>query len=153
MHPSNRSIDLIDDERGTAAPEFILVGLVLLVPILYLVVTLGIVQQHTLGAEAGARHIARTIATAHEGDADARAIAVREAIIDEYGLDADRVDVVVACVPVSVTCPEPGGMIAVTVRTAVALPLVPPVFGLDRHAVIPIEARAVQKISRLWGEP
>ncbi|WP_302848253.1 hypothetical protein [Microbacterium sp. cf046] len=37
-----------------------------------------------------------------------------------------------------------------TVQTRVALPLVPPVLGLERVASIPVEASAVQKISRFW---
>ena len=53
MHPSNRSTD--DPERGSAALEFIVVGLVLLVPVVYLIVTLGLVQGQSLGAEAAAR--------------------------------------------------------------------------------------------------
>ena len=41
--------------------------------------------------------------------------------------------------------------LTVTVRTRVALPLVPPVLGLDRAASIPIEASSAQRVSRLWG--
>ena len=51
-------------ERGSAALEFILVGLILLVPLVYLVVSLGLIQGQSLGAEAGARHIARAVSQA-----------------------------------------------------------------------------------------
>ena len=40
----------------------------------------------------------------------------------------------------------------VTVRTAVALPLVPPVLGLEQIAAIPIEATGAHKVSRFWSE-
>ena len=51
-------------DEGSAALEFILVGLVLLVPIVYLVVALGAIQGQALGVETGARQLARTIASA-----------------------------------------------------------------------------------------
>jgi len=43
-------------------------------------------------------------------------------------------------------------MVHVTIAGRVSLPLVPPVLGLDRIASIPIEATAVQKVSRTWGD-
>ena len=46
--------------------------------------------------------------------------------------------------------PEAGSTLVVTIQTRVALPLVPPVLGLDRLASIPIEASAAQKVSRFW---
>ena len=49
-------------DEGSAALEFILVGLVLLVPIVYLIVALGLIQGQSLGVETGARQLARPIA-------------------------------------------------------------------------------------------
>ena len=68
MLPSNPSTDSADD-RGSAALEFILVGMLLLVPLVYLIVSLGLIQGQSLGAEAGARHIARALSTAESPDA------------------------------------------------------------------------------------
>jgi len=153
MRPSNPSTDHgDDDERGSAALEFILVGLVLLVPLIYLVVSLGLIQGQSLGAEAGARHIARAVSLAPDSHA-ARASAERVlgSVVQEYGIDADSVEVDVTCRPASAVCPQAGATIVVTVRTTVALPLVPPVLGLDRLAGIPVEASAAQKVSRFWG--
>lgn len=154
MRRSSRSTDsgIDDPERGSAALEFILVGLLLLVPLVYLVVALGLVQGQALGAEAGARHVARAISTsAGEDDARGRADRILAAVVDEYGMDAASVDLSMTCAPVTAACPEPGATLIVTLRTRVALPLVPPVLGLDRFASIPVEASAVQKVSRFWG--
>jgi Flp pilus assembly protein TadG len=143
----------LDDEGGTAALEFILVGLLLLVPIVYLIVALGSIQGQTLGAEAGARHIARVVATAENpDDADARADRILATVVAEYGLDADAVEVRVACTDSAGECPRAGATVVVTVATQVALPLVPPVLGLDRLAVVPVEATAAQKVSRFWSD-
>lgn len=150
MPPSNRSSE--GSERGSAAVEFILMGMLLLVPLVYLIVSLGLIQEQSLGAEAGARHLARALATATDrADAAERTRLVLDSIVDEYGLDADSVAVSVACRPVSSDCPTAGATIRVTVRTRVSLPLVPAVLGLERMASIPVEASAVQKVSRFWG--
>jgi Flp pilus assembly protein TadG len=151
VHPSNRSTDAPDD-TGSASLEFILVGLLLLVPLVYLIVTLGLIQGQALGVEAGARHTARAVATASDAD-DARAKAERilRSVVDEYGIDREAVDVDITCASGAASCPGAGETIVVTVRTRVTLPLVPPVLGLDRLASIPVEASAVQKASRTWG--
>lgn len=154
MRPSSRSGEVDDLERGSAALEFILVGVVLLVPVLYLVVALGMIQAQSLGAEAAARHIARAISTADGAtDAGARADAVLDAVVREYGMDAERVQVSIACAPAVVPCPAPGATVVVSLRTTVPLPFAPSVLGLDRVAAVPVEASAVQKVSRLWGAP
>ena len=141
-----------DGERGSAALEFILVGMLLLVPLVYLIVSLGMIQGQSLGAEAGARHIARAVSTAEDADAAARsADLILRSVVEEYSLDAGEVDLAVECRPAGGACPEAGATLVVTVRTRVALPLVPPVLGLDRLAAIPLEASAVQKVSRFWG--
>ena len=155
MRPSNRSErdePLLDDETGSAALEFIVAGLLLLVPLVYLVLVLGAVQEQTLGAEAAARHTARVIGQAPDAAAAAeRGDAVLAGVIREYGMDAGAVDVGITCRPAAAECPTPGATVIVTVRTAVALPFLPPVFGLDELAAIPVEAQAAQKVSRLWG--
>jgi Flp pilus assembly protein TadG len=143
----------IADDSGSAAIEFIFVGLLLLVPIVYLVVALGMIQGQSLGVESGARHIARAVAASDgAASADARAAAILTTVVEEYGIDGERVDVEVTCRDAADACPAAGATIVVTLRTEVALPLVPPVLGLDRMAVVPVEASAAQKVSRFWRE-
>lgn len=140
-----------DAERGSAVLEFILVGLVLLVPLIYLIVALGLIQGQSLGAEAAARHVARAVSTAENADdARQRAEAVLAAVSEEYGLD--DVEFSIVCTPSGATCPRAGATLHVTVRTTVTLPLVPPVLGLEQIAAIPIEASAANKVSRYWSE-
>lgn len=156
MHPSSRSTDPAvhdaehDSERGSAALEFILVGLLMLVPLVYLIVSLGLIQEQSLGAEAAARHVARAMSTATGADdARQRADRVLASIAQQYGLD--DVDVAVECSPSGSACPAAGATVAVTVATRVTLPLVPPVLGLDELAAIPVEATGAHKVSRFWG--
>lgn len=150
MLRSNPSTD--PGDRGSAALEFILVGLILLVPLVYVITALGLIQGQALGAEAGARHIARAVATAEDGpDAQRRADRILGAVVREYGLAAGEVDLRLHCRPAGPTCPAAGATVTVTLSSRVALPLVPPVLGWDRAAAIPIEASASQRVSRFWG--
>ncbi|MGF2950449.1 TadE family protein [Microbacterium alcoholitolerans] len=148
----NERRPLLHDESGSAALEFIVVGVLLLVPLVYLIITLGAVQEQTLGAEAAARHTARVIGQAQDAETAAtRGDAVLAGVVREYGMDADAVEVGISCRPAGSQCPAAGATVIVTVRTSVSLPFMPPLFGLDRIAAIPVEAQSAQKVSRLWG--
>ena len=82
------------DDDGSAALEFIAVGVILLVPLVYLIIALGAVQEQTLGVEAAARHTARAIALAPDaGTAAMRSEQVIASISDQYGLDAESIEV------------------------------------------------------------
>lgn len=149
--PRRRHWAMNDD--GSAALEFITVGVLLLVPLVYLVIALGSIQEQVLGAEAAARHTARAIGQAPDAAAaSARTEAVLAGVAEEYGMDPGSVRVNVACRPTAAQCPTAGATVIVTVSTVVGLPFVPPLFGLERAAAIPVEASAAQKMSRLWSE-
>lgn len=140
------------DDEGSAAFEFITVGVVLLVPLVYLIIALGAIQEQTLGAEAAARQTARVIALSPDADtAELRGERVLADVSEHYGLDPDAVEVSVTCLPATAACPAAGATITVTVAAKVALPLIPAIFGADDAASIPVEGTAVQKVSRLWG--
>jgi len=140
------------DEQGSAALEFLLVGLVMLVPIVYLIVALGQIQSGALAAEAAARHVTRSISSAvDETDAAERSARVLSAVASEYGLAERDIAIDVTCAPSPDRCPAAGVLVRVTVRVTVALPLVPDVWGLHDRARVPVEATSVQKMSRVWG--
>lgn len=140
------------DDDGSAALEFIAVGVILLVPLVYLITALGAVQEQTLGVEAAARHTARAIALAPDAATAAmRTERVLASMSDQYGIDAESTEVSVACVPADAACPSAGATMTVTVATSVSLPLIPAIFGWDEAASIGVEGAAVQKMSRLWG--
>lgn len=151
MRRWNRSTN---DDEGSAALEFIFGGVILLVPLVYLVIVLGAIQQGMLGVEAAARHTARVIGQADDAlDAAEDGDAVLASVIEEYGLDPGSTAVSVTCAPAGVECPSAGATVVVTVTARISLPLVPEVFGLDRATAIPLEAASAQKISRVWGAP
>jgi len=142
MRPSRRWTD----ETGSASLEFVTIGLLLLVPLVYLVLVVAQVQAGALAAEAAARNAARLFV--QQGDLDrAEAVAeraVRFALAD-YGVDTDRSDVEIECSPVD--CLEPGTLVLVTVRIEVPLPLAPPALPGDFPLAVHLEASAGQRVS------
>lgn len=82
------------DDAGSSSLEFIAVGVIMLVPLLYLVIAVGSVQEQSLGVEAAARQAARAIASAPDIAAAAdRGEEVLDGIVAEYGIDSGAVDV------------------------------------------------------------
>lgn len=142
------------DESGSASLEFLTVGVLLLVPLVYLVLALGQIQHAVLGVEGAARHAARVIAQADEHDAGLAAAerAVRVASTDA-GLDADAVSVSVSCAPDPDACGTPRGTVTVQVSATVPLPLSPPVLDLDAGLGVPVAAQAMQPVSAFGGAP
>lgn len=139
------------DEDGSAAIEFLLVGLVLLVPLVYLVIALGQIQSGAMAADSASRHLARAIATANDdAEAEGRIDDILGSLITQNGWEAESVDMDVRCEPVT-PCPAAGALIRVTVTVDVALPLVPAVLDLEDRARVTVEATGVQRVSRGWG--
>ncbi|OZB81230.1 MAG: TadE family protein [Microbacterium sp. 14-71-5] len=145
------SVRAVPDEAGSAALEFIGLGVILLVPLVYLVLALGAIQGQMLGVESAARHTARTMSAAKGvADATARADAAVRSAIEEYGMDPATIDVDIRCTSAAVECPSAGATVVVTVTAEVTLPFVPPVFGLDRVSSVRVQASSAYKVSRTW---
>ncbi len=139
------------EESGSAALEFIGLGVILLVPLVYLVLALGAIQGQMLGVESAARHAARTMsAAADEAEAEARADAAVRSAIEEYGMDPATVDVDIRCSPAGAACPSAGATVVVTVTAKVAPPFVPPVLGLDRLGGVRVQASSAYRVPRTW---
>jgi len=148
----SRLARILREDDGSASLEFLTVGLLMLVPLIYVVVALGQIQHQALGAEAAARHVARAISLSSDAaSAGSSASQVLSAVMAEYDLDASITSLSISCVPASASCPTAGSTVRVSVATRVSLPLAPPVLGLDQVASVPVEASAVQRMSRFWS--
>jgi hypothetical protein len=152
MRPARPSTDRPDD--GSASIEFLTVGLLLLVPLVYLVLTVAALQGAAFAAEGAARQAARTIALA-ANDADGRRaadVAARVALAD-WRIDPGAASVDVRCRPRPDDCATPRGAVDVRVRVAAALPLLPPALALDAPGSVPVDARSVQRVSMFASAP
>jgi hypothetical protein len=143
-------LNQLSSDAGTASLEFIVAGVLLLVPLVYLVLTIAQIQAAALAAEGGARQAARLFVlapTAEDGRA-AVETAVEFALAD-HGVDASSIDVRITCTPVPAECHTPRGFVTVAVALEVPLPLLPPVFGGE--LAVPLEASTTQQVSRFWS--
>jgi hypothetical protein len=139
-------------DTGSASLEFITVGMILLVPLVYLVLTLAQLQAGAFAVEGAARQAARVYVQSSSIDgANASATRAVEFALADYGLDTSNVAVSVTCRPVTNNCLTRQGFVTVTVESSVALPLVPPVLNLNVALAVPLRATATQQVSRFWG--
>ena len=137
-------------DDGSASLEFITVGMILLVPLVYLIVALSAVQSGALAVEGAARQAARVyVLAADDADGVAGASRAVEVALADYGLQNETVSVHVDCETPG-RCLTPRSAITVTVRVIVPLPLVPDVLSLSDVAALPVEATATQTVSRFW---
>lgn len=143
MPRSNRNPD-----EGSVAVEVLVLGVLLLVPLVYLVLTIAALQGAAFAAEGAARQAARSIALAAT-DADGRQAADAAATIAlaDWHVEPGAAAVQVLCTPTPDDCVTARGTVEVRVRVAAALPLLPPVLSVDAPGSIPIEAHAVQRVS------
>ncbi len=136
------------DERGSASIEFIAAGLLLLVPLMYLVIALSTVQNAALALEGGSRHAVRVFVQASgEERAFARATTAVEFAAADAHLE-QPVSTRVRCTPVPADCLRAGSSVTVTVSTRIPLPFIPDLFGLRRFAHIPVSASSTEVVSR-----
>lgn len=143
-------------DEGSAVVEFLGVTLVLLVPLIYLVLTLGRLQAAAFAADGAAREAVRAVTSSavaeHAGGptgpspAGARAVAAVGIALADQGIRSDPAQALdLRCGP---DCRTPGGTVEATVALDVDLPLVP---GFLRDAVplsIPVSAHATGTLER-----
>ena len=139
----------LTNDEGSASLEFITAGMLLLIPLVYLVVAVGAVQGATLATEGAARQAARVYVESPDQDtAIKRAQQAIDFALADYGLDSKQADVTITC---SSSCLEPESLVSIGVGVKVVMPLVPAVLKLDQAAVVPVSSRASQVVSRFHG--
>ena len=144
-----RLLKFFAKDDGSASLEFITAGMLLLIPLVYLVVAVGAVQGATLATEGAARQAARVyVESPDQGTAVKRAQQAIDFALADYGLDSKQADITITC---SASCLEPESLVSIGVGVKVVMPLVPAVLNLDQAAVIPVSSQASQIVSRFHG--
>jgi hypothetical protein len=139
-------------DDGSASLEFITAGMLLLLPLVYLVLTMASIQAGAFAVEGAARQAARVyVQSASVGEANAAAARAIEFALADYGLSASEVSVAVGCSPNPANCLTRRGFVTIQVTTTVSLPLVPPILNLNVPLSIPVQSTATQQVSRFWG--
>lgn len=143
------SSHLLDDDSGSAALEFLAAGVMLLVPMVYLVTTLSHIETAAFATEGAARHAARIIA--RDGGVDASGAAARSvaATAADFGVDPARLETEVRCDPDPGDCRLPDSVVTVAIRVDVPLPLVPSALDIALPLRVPVSASASARVSDL----
>ena len=134
------------DDRGSAVVELVWLGLLLLVPILWIVLSVFEVQRGAFAVSAAARSAGRAYALAPtDAEGERRARAVAEQALADQGLAGAPLEVSVSCTPYPRDCHRGTSVITVRVAARVDLPLLPdalggdrPSFALDASHTVPI---------------
>ena len=114
-------------EDGNALVEFVVLSAALLIPSLYLVLTLGNVQAAVFAADSISRDVARIHATEPDpARAAERAARHADMILEDHGLpNGDVISLHCSENP----CATPGGTVSAQVRLPVPVPGLGPVLG------------------------
>ncbi len=133
--------------------EVLALGVVLLVPVVYLALVVGRVQAATYGVDAAAREAARVLSVAPDertGRVHAAA-AVRLALLDQ-GFEVDPVAVTtVECS--ARPCLTPQGRVAVGIEVEVVLPGVPAVVDAAVPARVTVRSSQVAVVDAFRAPP
>jgi hypothetical protein len=115
-------------EDGSALIEVTWLAILLLVPLVYVLVSVFDVQRGAFGTSAASRAAARAYALAgSDAEGRERARAAAATALADQGVDDFTLDL--SCRPRPGDCLRPGSVITVVVRTQVVLPLVPGALG------------------------
>lgn len=137
------------EERGSAALEFITAGLLLIVPLVYLVLTLAQLQAATLAAEGAVRQAVRVFVTAPTVvQARVQAAAAIDDALADLHLSPSQAKTAVTCAPRPRDCLASQSWVTTRTTIAVPLPLIPSMFGLDKYARVTVSAEATERVAR-----
>ncbi len=131
-------------EQGSALVELTWLGLLLLIPLVYVVITIVTVQRSAFGATEAARAAGRAYVLAPDvGTAQSRAYEAARIALADQGVGLDPSDVLIVCHPSPEACLQPGSTVEVRLSLQVSLPLVPSVMG-QSVASIAVESSHVE---------
>lgn len=137
------------DEQGSAVIEFVFLTIVVLIPLIYLVLTVGRVQAGTYAVTQAAREAGRAFVTSEVADlAPARAQAAADIAFADFGFSG-RLDLGCDGSP----CLRPEGRITTRAEISVPLPLVPDFARSVVPLELPVSATSVATVDRFRGAP
>lgn len=134
------------DDRGSALVELSWLAIILLVPLIWIVISVFEVQQGAFATGAAARAAGRAYALApDDATGEARAAAVVRQILADQGTPGQRATVTVTCESPGDSCHVGTSVITVRIDSGVELPFFPAilgkgaaVFSLDATHTVPI---------------
>ncbi len=139
-------------ESGRAVVEFVFLGVLMMLPLVYLVVTLAQVQAAAYSATTAAREAGRALTTAPtEADGMPRARAAAQLAFADFGFDEGGADTSLTVQCDGSPCLRPEARVSVTATIEVRLPFVPGFIGDALPATFPVSATHVSTVDRFGG--
>lgn len=139
-------------EEGSAVVEFVFLGVLMLIPLIYLVMTMSRLQAGAYAATTSAREAGRAYVTATSADrADPRARAAARIAYEDQGFGPAETSLELHCD--GAPCLRPEGRIEIRSTVTVPLPLVP---AFARRVVpleVPVSASHVAVVDRFREAP
>ncbi|WP_216698758.1 hypothetical protein [Arthrobacter sp. H41] len=132
-------------ETGSAVVEFTFLGLLLLVPVVYLVLTVGQLQGGSFAVVGAADQAAKVYADAQTVEqADLRARQAAMLAVSDFGFSGEQVLIDIAC---EGECLSPASSVTVVVELQVDLPLIPTMPGINT-SVATLTSTSTQIVER-----
>lgn len=127
----------IREDRGSAVLEFIVIGVLVLVPLAYVVISVMTVQAATLASTQAVREAARAFSTADSvSQGNAAAVTAAQVAFEDQGFTLPKDALRIGCPG---GCLEPGSSIDVHLSWGVDLPWLPASLAESRALTVPIE--------------
>lgn len=156
MRAAQRRRHPATDESGTAIVEFAWLAILLLIPLVWVVLSVFEVQRGAFAVDAAARSAGRAYSLApNEAIARERAESVVALVLADQGAEGMRARVRISCTPFPDDCLVGTSTIRVRVESSVDLPWVPafmdarPRFALSADHLVPVG----QYVQGSGGEP
>ena len=136
-------------DEGRAIVEFIFLGVLLLLPLVYLVLTAARLQAAAFSASLAGREAGRAFVTAAtDGDGMARAQGAASLAFEDFAF-SDGASLAVGCD--GSPCLRPEGVVTSTATIVVQLPLVPDFIADHVPAAVTITSTHVASVDRFVG--
>lgn len=134
----------VRDGTGSALVEMVWLSLILLVPLVYILVTLVVVQRSAYGVTEAARAAGRAyVLSPDPSTGRERAVAAARVAMRDQGISLPASDVRIVCHPTPLSCLRPGSTVEVVIRYEAPLPVLPRLLG-HHAATIALAARHVE---------
>ncbi len=135
------------DDGGNAIVEFVYLGVLLMVPLVYVLLTVFTVQRAAYAASSAAREAGRVYVTSESlDDAGTRAFTAASIVMRDSNLALAASDLRIRCS--SDPCLAPGSRVDVVIAYDVSLPLLPRIFDGRAPATVQVTSRHLEVVDR-----
>lgn len=139
-------------DDGNAMVEFTWLALLLMIPLVYLMLTVFEVQKAAYAVEAATREAGRAFVTSEDGtDPDQRALAAAQIAAADQGVTLTDDQVRVTCE--QQPCLTPGATVEVRIAVRVPLPYLPKILFGGAPASVAVRATHVQVVDAYRDAP